>query len=75
MENRPAQELRRLDGSEDDRLARDLVALGLLDPTRPSAAERLTAMLGDELVAAIHAELERASSNPAPLRGCPRRVA
>jgi hypothetical protein len=59
---RSAQETRRLAGSPSDRLLSDLAAIGLLNAARPAAAERLSELLGDDLLAAVRAELTQAGS-------------
>jgi hypothetical protein len=66
MENRHAHPF--------ERLRRDLAALGD-SPARPSATERLTAMLGDDLLAAILTELRRLEAADVPLGKRPRRAA
>jgi hypothetical protein len=55
-----------------DRLVRDMNSLGR---DHLPAAERLTAELGDDLLAAIHAELARLDARAFPLCRRPRRVA
>jgi hypothetical protein len=57
-----------------DRLLRDLTALGRCEPDRAPACERLAAALGDDLVAALRAELERVDVDGL-LLSRPRRVA
>lgn len=54
-------------GSPADRLLLDLLALGRLDPERPTAAERLDAELGPDLAAAVAGELERLDVDEQPL--------
>jgi len=58
-----------------ERLARDIRAHGQPDPGRLHAAERLTAELGADLLAAVHSELARLEARAFPLRSRPRRVA
>jgi len=58
-----------------DRLARDMRAHAQLDPNRLHAAERLTAELGGDLLAAIYGELARLEARAFPLCSRPRRVA
>jgi hypothetical protein len=57
------------------RLRRDLAALGRRDAPRASAAERIAAELGDDLYAAVLAELSRLEADGLPLCGRSRRVA
>jgi hypothetical protein len=56
-----------------ERLLRDLTVLGRGDPSRPPADERLASALGDDLLAAVRAELDRPELGDLPLRT--RRVA
>lgn len=56
------------------RLLRDLKALGRCEPDRAPARERLAAALGDDLVAALRAEVDRVDFDSFPLSQ-PRRVA
>jgi hypothetical protein len=58
-----------------DRLRRDLAAFERLDAPRASAAERLTAELGDDLYAVVLAELSRLDTASSPLCRRSRRVA
>lgn len=58
-----------------DRLLRDMHAYGRPDAHRPHGAERLTAELGGDLLAAIHGELSRLEAGAFPLCNRPRRVA
>lgn len=58
-----------------DRLVRDIRALGQPDASSLHAVERLTAELGGDLLAAIHAELDRLDAGSFPLCSRPRRVA
>jgi hypothetical protein len=58
-----------------DRLLCDLRALGRWEPDRPPARERLAAVLGNDLVAALRAELDRVDFAGSPLSRRPRRVA
>jgi hypothetical protein len=59
-----------------DRLLRDLTALGAAaEPEQPRAQERLAAELGDDLLAAVHAELARLDFGGFPLCSRARRVA
>ena len=54
-------------GSPADRLLLDLLALGRLDPERPTVAERLDAQVGPDLADAVASELERLDMNEQPL--------
>jgi hypothetical protein len=58
-----------------DRLLRDLRALGRCEPNRVPAEARIAAALGDDLVAALHAELARVDVSSFPLWRPTRRVA
>lgn len=58
-----------------DRLLRDMHAFGQADASRLHAAERLTAELGGDLLAAVHGELSRLEAGAFPLCSRPRRVA
>jgi len=75
MHGSDAENPRSLAGSHPDRLFRDVVALGLLDAERPTAAERLEAELGADLVAVVRAEVNRSSCGGASPCRVPRRVA
>ena len=55
------------------RLVRDLLALDVLTPRRPTAAERLDTVLGPELVAAVRSGL--GVSPGGARRHLPRRIA
>ncbi len=57
------------------RLVRDMNAIGRLDEGHPPAAERVVAELGDDLLAALDAELRRLDAGAFPLCSRPRRVA
>jgi hypothetical protein len=59
-----------------DRLLRDLIAVGLLEANdRPSAAERLTAKLGEDLLRAVRAEQGWSDAGALPIRGRPQSAA
>ena len=58
-----------------DRLRRDLAAFGRLDASHVPATKRLTAELGDDLYAAVLAELDRLDAGGFPLCSRSRRVA
>jgi hypothetical protein len=76
IQERPDLDPRGLAGSHTDRLVRDLLALEHLEAERPTAAERLRAKLGADLVAVLLADLKRLDSGDGfPLRRPPRRVA
>jgi hypothetical protein len=76
IQDRPDLNPRGLAGSHADRLVRDLLALEHLEVDRPTAAERLRAKLGVELVAVLFADLKCLPSDDGfPLRKPPRRVA
>jgi hypothetical protein len=74
MHDRPSRHAPRPVESRTDRLVRHLVALGVMDPRRPTAAERLDAELGPEQAAALRADL-RSSSADSLLRSLRGRVA
>jgi len=57
-----------------ERLLRDVIAIGG-DADRPPADERLAEALGQDLLAAVNAELNRADLGGFPLCRHPRRVA
>jgi len=59
-----------------DRLLRNLVAIGLFEAnSRQSADERLTTKLGEDLLRALRAELDRLDSGALPIRSRPQRAA
>jgi hypothetical protein len=58
-----------------DRLLRDLIAIGHLETKRSPAAERLTTKLGEDLLRALSAELDRLDSGALPIRSHPQRAA
>jgi hypothetical protein len=59
-----------------DRLLRDLIAIGLLEANnRPSADERLTAELGEDLLRALRAEQGRLDAGALPIRRRPQSAA
>jgi hypothetical protein len=59
-----------------DRLLRDLMAIGLLEANdRPSADERLTAKLGEDLVRTLRAEQGRLDAGAPPIRSRPQSAA
>jgi hypothetical protein len=59
-----------------DRLLRDLLAIGLLEAdNRPSADERLTTKLGEDLLQALRAEQGRLDAGALPIRSCPQSAA
>jgi len=59
-----------------DRLLRDLIAVGLLEANdRPSADERLTAKLGEDLLRAVRAEQGWLDAAALPIRGRPQSAA
>jgi hypothetical protein len=75
MHDKNAQDPLKRVGSPTDRLLRDLIAIELLDANRLTAAERLSDKLGDDLVAAIRAELNRLNSSGSSLDSLPGDVA
>jgi hypothetical protein len=75
LDESPGRYSSRPGGRQTSRLVRDLIALGLLDAQRPTAAERLDAQLGHELVAAIRTELTRSNAGGSPFQSRPGRVA
>jgi hypothetical protein len=59
-----------------ERLLRDLVAIGLLEVNnRPSADERLTAKLGEDLLRSLRAELGRLDASAPPIHSRPHHAA
>jgi hypothetical protein len=59
-----------------DRLLRDLIAIELLEANDgPSADERLTAELGEDLLRVLRLELARLDSGALPVRGRPQSAA
>jgi hypothetical protein len=75
MQDRHHHTTGRLGDPPLDRLLRDLTAFGASEPGRPPADERLAAELGDDLLAALHAELDRLDFGGFPLCKRARRVA
>jgi hypothetical protein len=75
MPKKPEHKATKLGDPQLDRLVRDLRALGRLDPSRQTAAERLTTLLGADLLAAIFADLRDLDVTTIPLATRPRRVA
>ena len=73
MKGTDTQNSSRLIGSQDARLLRDLIAIGLMDPRRRTAVERLSCEIGEHLHGAVRAELVRLDLPAA--RACTRRVA
>lgn len=59
----------------EDRLLRDLAAVGRLEVGRRPAVERLTAILGQPLLRAINAELRHAELGASTPERRPRRIA
>jgi hypothetical protein len=74
MPKQPEHSPAKLGDSPRDRLVRDLRALGQLDPSRQTAAERLTTLLGADLLAAIYADQGDLDVSTIP-SATPRRVA
>jgi hypothetical protein len=59
-----------------DRLLRELIAIGLLEANnRPSADERLTTELGEDLLRALRTELHRLDSGASQIRSRPQSAA
>jgi hypothetical protein len=58
-----------------ERLLRDLAAHGVAVEDRLTVDERLAAILGDDLLAAVRAELYRLEREDSLLRDCTRRAA
>ncbi len=59
-----------------DRLLRDLIAIGVLEANNhPPADERLTTKLGEDLVRALQAELDRLDAEAPPIRSNPQSAA
>ena len=59
-----------------ERLLRDLMAIGLLEANnRPSADERLTATLGEDLLRALRGEQGRLDAGASPIRSRPQSAA
>src|SRR5205814_3970190 len=75
MDDKHAPDSGRLVDSDAERLLRDLVAIGLLDVPRPSAAERLDRELGPDLLAAVRQDLGCSDSGETLKRGRPSRAA
>lgn len=53
LDDRHRRDTQTLAAAQTARLVRDLLALDVLSPRRPTAAERLDTVLGPELVAAV----------------------
>jgi hypothetical protein len=59
-----------------DRLLRDLLAIGLMEANnRPSADERLTTKLGEDLLRVLRAEQGRLDAVASPIRSRPQSAA
>jgi hypothetical protein len=73
LHDRHGRDPQALVAAQTTRLVRDLLALDVLSPGRPTAAERLDTILGPELVVAVRSGL--GVSPGAARRHQPRRIA
>ena len=76
MNDRQSQTAANVVDRHTRRLLRDLIAIGLLQVNnRPSADERLTSKLGEDLLRAFRAELGRLDAGAPPMRSRPNHAA